>query len=85
VLRKRGTADGVFFAAEELPLLRDSLLIHNHPPQLEYPRSDPRFEGGSFSERDLDLVLTYNIAGMRAVTPGWRLDSGCRLGGVGFP
>lgn len=72
VLRKRGTADGVFFSVEELPLLKDSLLIHNHPPQREYPRSDPRFEGGSFSERDLDLVLTYDIAEMRAVTPGWR-------------
>ena len=72
VLRKRGTADGVFFAADELPLLQDSLLIHNQPPQRDFPRADPRFQGGSFSERDLDLVLTYDIAEMRAFTPGWR-------------
>jgi hypothetical protein len=72
VLRKRGTPDGVYFAAEDLPLLKDALLIHNHPPRRSFPRTDPRYEGGSFSERDLDLVLTYDIAEMRAVTPGWR-------------
>jgi hypothetical protein len=72
VLRKRGTADGVFFVADELPLLKDALLVHNHPPNHRYDPADPRFEGGSFSERDLDLVLTYDIAELRAVTPGWR-------------
>jgi hypothetical protein len=72
VLRKRGTADGVAFANDELPLLRDALLIHNHPPNREFAATDPRFQGGSFSERDLDLVLTYDIAEMRPVTPGWR-------------
>jgi hypothetical protein len=81
VLRKRGTADGVFFGADEVPVLRDALLIHNHPPQREYPRWDPRYEGGSFSERDLDLVLTYDIAEMRAVTSGWRYVVVRPLGG----
>jgi hypothetical protein len=72
VLRKRGTADGVFFASGEVPLLKDAMLIHNHPPFRRYDRGDPRHEGGSFSDRDLNLVLIYDIAEMSVVTPGWR-------------
>jgi hypothetical protein len=72
VLRKRGTANGVTFAGDELPLLRDAHLVHHHPPNREFAPDDLRFEGGSFSERDLDLVLTYDVAEVRAVTPGWR-------------
>ena len=72
VMRKRGTEDGVSFTADEVLVLKDALLVHNHPPNRRFDDGDPRTEGGSFSDHDLDLVLTYDIAEIRAVTPGWR-------------
>ena len=71
VFRARGGEGFVAIALESFRL-QDAVLVHNHPPHLEYPSQDPRFEGGSFSDQDLDLTIAADLAQMIVVTPGWR-------------
>lgn len=55
-----------------VPQLKDTIITHNHPMGLEYPKTDPRRLGNSFSMEDIDLLYTVAAAEMRAVSPGYR-------------
>ena len=52
--------------------LQDTIITHNHPRGLEYPKKDPRYLGNSFSVEDIDLFYLTASAEMRAVSPGYR-------------
>lgn len=48
------------------------LLVHNHPPRLEFAADDPRFDADSFSPADWQTAVDLNLARMVAVSPTWR-------------
>ena len=52
--------------------LQDTIITHNHPRGLEYPKKDPRYLGNSFSVEDIDLLYLTASTEMRAVSPGYR-------------
>lgn len=67
LFRRRGTGQTVFFAAEELPQLKDAVVAHNHPiGQGEVP------EALTFSRTDVTFAVRFDVAEMRLVSPGWR-------------
>ena len=44
-------------------------LVHNHPLGWQYPPSDPRHAGGSFSPQDIATACYAELAEIRAVGP----------------
>lgn len=69
VLRKGGGKDFVSFTRDEMALMKDRVLTHNHPAGWTTPRPDPRFVGNAFSSADVRLAMDANMAEIRAVTP----------------
>lgn len=59
LLRKVGDANSVAFSAEELALLKDSVVTHNHPVVT------------SFSIEDVALLIRFDLAELRAVDVQW--------------
>jgi hypothetical protein len=55
-----------------IPRLKNTIITHNHPMGFEYPETDPRHLGNSFSTEDIDLLYTAASAEIRAVSPGYR-------------
>ena len=51
---------------------KGKVVTHNHPRGLEYPESDPRNKGNSFSKADIDLASYYQVAEIRAISNGYR-------------
>ena len=74
LLSKEGEQYEVSFTPEELTLMRGNVLTHNHPRGLEYPDSDPRSFGNSFSDDDIFLASVYELAEIRVVTPKQRFS-----------
>lgn len=74
VFGKEGAQYEVEFTEEELRLMKGNILTHNHPRGLEYPDSDPRSWGNSFSDDDIFLASTHELAEIRAVTPKQRFS-----------
>jgi hypothetical protein len=52
--------------------LRGGMMIHNHPPNIDLPRDDPRFDSASFSDLDVTWAAYADISLMIAVSPRWR-------------
>jgi hypothetical protein len=77
VVRRRGTRTTISFAGAER-LLKDALVIHNHPV-----RPGDLIETLTFSESDLRFAVEYDVAELRAVVPGWRF--GLRRPPDGWP
>lgn len=48
---------------------KDVTFTHNHPAGWDFPPSDPRHNGNSFSWEDLDVAMSVNAKEMRAITP----------------
>jgi hypothetical protein len=67
VVRRRGTKRGVTFSSDELPLMNDACLVHNHPLDAEV-----RPENLTFSRLDLLFSVRYNLAEARVVAGSWR-------------
>lgn len=69
LLFKDGQQYSVTFTDAETVRVRDSIFTHNHPDGHNYPTSDPRHRGNSFSRDDLEYALAANLREIRAVTP----------------
>lgn len=67
---KTGEARSVSFTNDELKLFKDAVITHNHPGGFEYPVTDPRWAGASFSDHDVRLAMASNALEIRAVGPG---------------
>jgi hypothetical protein len=52
--------------------VRDGLLIHNHPPELDLPPDDPRHDSASLSDLDILWARDHDLAAIIAVSPTWR-------------
>jgi hypothetical protein len=72
ILAKTGTQDEVAFSADEIALLKDAVVTHNHPPELALPPDDTVAQGHSFSLDDLQLATGAQAAEIRVVTSTWR-------------
>jgi hypothetical protein len=48
------------------------LLVHNHPPRIEFPRDHPRYDADSFSPADWRVAVDLNLAVLVAVSPTLR-------------
>jgi hypothetical protein len=60
LFRRTGDEQAVDFSDDELALMRDAILTHNHPIDLP------------FSYADLELASVNDLAMIRAVSPGFR-------------
>lgn len=67
LVRREGKAREVRFSKEELKLMKDNVLTHNHPSALG--RSGVSAIGQPFSKEDLILAVSRNVKEIRAVTP----------------
>lgn len=67
LVRREGKAREVRFSKEELKLMKDNVLTHNHPSALG--RSGVSAIGQPFSKEDLILAVDRNVKEIRAVTP----------------
>jgi hypothetical protein len=56
----------------EIARLQGGSMIHNHPPNVDLPRDDPRFDPASFSDLDICWAASVDVALMIAVSPRWR-------------
>ncbi len=74
ILSKAGVQYTVEFTREETSLMKGAILTHNHPRGLEYPDSDIRSWGNSFSDSDIALASTHELAEIRVVTPKQRFS-----------
>ena len=74
ILAKEGHRSGVSMTPQECALLSDTVFTHNHPDGLRYNDSDPRYEGNSFSDVDVEFAMTNSLAEIRAVTPKLRFS-----------
>ena len=60
------------FEDSQVPLLKDSVLTHNHPDGWQFPEGHPRHKGNSFSESDIVLASMGDVAEVRAIAVGYR-------------
>lgn len=71
VIDKRGKATSVTFTANDVKLMKDSIITHNHPRGWNYEEKDWGRIGNSFSKADLSLAIISDAAEIRAVTPNF--------------
>ena len=66
-----GGKDYVYISPAALDKMRGKnvTFTHNHPAGWDFPPSDPRHNGNSFSWEDIDVAMTVNAKEIRAVTP----------------
>jgi SPP1 gp7 family putative phage head morphogenesis protein len=69
VWRKDGQQASVDFNAAEIAQMRGQVLTHNHPLGWRYPADDPRSAGSSFSSADVAMMVTGQLAEIRAISP----------------
>jgi hypothetical protein len=55
--------------ANDLPLLKDAVVTHNHPMGWRYPEGHPLRAGHSFSPDDVVTAIAADVREIRAVTP----------------
>lgn len=72
LLNKGGQQTRVDFTAEEMDVLRGSILTHNHPNVGNFKPSDPRGKGVSFSPDDVRAACILDLTQIRAVSSGYR-------------
>lgn len=78
LLRKDGVKNAVTFTDEEVAQVRGAYMTHNHPGGHDFPASDPRHVGNSFSPDDVLFASTANLSEIRAITPvhRYRMQAG---------
>lgn len=69
VVDKRGSKYQVAFQKNELALMKDAVLTHNHPRGWGFKNNEIGHIGNSFSYSDIALAMTADLAEIRAVTP----------------
>lgn len=69
VVDKRGESFQVKFSDEECSLMKDKIMLHNHPRGWGYSEGTLGRIGSSFSIEDLALAVGNDLAEIRAVTP----------------
>lgn len=55
----------------EIRNVGQATLVHNHPLGWQYPPSDPRHAGNSFSPEDIGTACFAELTEIRAVGPRW--------------
>jgi hypothetical protein len=80
-----GTADEIFLTDEQLRLMKDAVVVHNHPEGWSYPPSNPRHAGKSFSQEDVFMAFEHDVLELQAVTPVWIYWMSRPAGGWGQP
>jgi phage gp29-like protein len=81
VFQKDGGKAEVAFDDDQVASMKDGILTHNHPLELDYPIGNPRRYGTSLSSQDIVLSALADLAEIRAVAPKYvysmsRPDSG---------
>ena len=71
MFRYEGTKDSVYIPPKEYPRLKGKILTHNHPNIGNWPPSDPRSKGFSFSPADISVASQLRVKEIRAVTSGY--------------
>lgn len=69
VIDKRGKYAEVGFTGDEVKLMKDCVITHNHPRGWKSKPNVITHIGNSFSRNDLTLAVAHNAAEIRAVTP----------------
>lgn len=71
LFRYSGDSTSVDIPPREYARLRGKILTHNHPNAGNWPESDPRSKGFSFSPADINAATTLQIREIRAVSAGY--------------
>lgn len=71
VLRKAGGERSVELTDEEMLLLNNNIVTHNHPGGWDYPETSINRIGNSFSPSDIAVAINGNVSEIRAVTPNY--------------
>jgi hypothetical protein len=66
-----GSENEIAIADDILPLLKDAVVVHNHPSGWDYPPDHPMHAGKSFSQEDVFFAIEFDVAELQAVTPNW--------------
>lgn len=74
IWQRQGARDRVRvqFAEKEKQMVKGGIITHNHPPNLKFEKSDPRYDGGSFSIEDIEISAFYELLEVRAVSQAFR-------------
>lgn len=59
------------FTQAQLDSMGGRVLSHNHPDGWRYPADDPRRRGSGFSLNDVRMMVDWQLAEVRAVSPGY--------------
>lgn len=68
---KRGQSTSVSFTDDEVKLMKNAILTHNHPRGWKHDEKDMQRIGNSFSKADIGLAIHADLAEIRAVTPNY--------------
>lgn len=71
MFRYSGDSTSVDIPEKEFPRLRGKILTHNHPNVGNWPPSDPRSKGFSFSPADIHTSSALGVKEVRAVSSGY--------------
>ena len=66
-----GSENEIAIADEALPLLKDAVVVHNHPSGWDFPPHHPMRAGKSFSQEDVFFAIEFDVLELQAVTPIW--------------
>ncbi|MFJ1490511.1 hypothetical protein [Capnocytophaga canis] len=69
LIDKRGEATSVSVTPNEIFLMKDNVVTHNHPRGWRSPEGTLGRIGSSFSFEDISLAIKADVAEIRAVTP----------------
>lgn len=72
LVAKTGEARHIVWRQPEAKRLRGSIFTHNHPTGYTFAIGDPRRLGSSLSFEDVAFAVKWEVAEVRAVSPGWR-------------
>ena len=72
LVAKTGEARHIVWRQPEAERLRGSVFTHNHPTGYTFAIGDPRRGGSSLSFEDVAFAVKWQVAEVRAVSPGWR-------------
>lgn len=70
LIDKKGNKTSVGFTQSEFDAIKNTVVTHNHP-NLGWSNKDERSRGLSFSNSDLELASTGEVAQIRAVSSGY--------------
>lgn len=71
VFRTKGSEASVAFNKNEISMLKDKILTHNHPKGWKFEEKSIRRIGNSFSTGDVLTAINHDLSEIRAVTPNY--------------